>query len=92
MTINDVPARYQPLYRQAMGGKSRKAAIRCFCLECVGWNEAEARLCTAPTCPLYPYLRRGVEPLESTQTVGTASNTGSTRNRGCETVLAGGDG
>jgi hypothetical protein len=33
-------------------------AIRQFCLQCAGNSEAEARKCTAITCPLWP-LRMG---------------------------------
>lgn len=50
-----VPAKYRKLYESAYTGRSRKAAMRAFCLECVGWSEAEVRLCTAPACPLWPY-------------------------------------
>ena len=42
-------------YLRAMSGKSMAAAIHSQCLECVGWEREEVRLCTAPACPLYPY-------------------------------------
>ena len=42
-------------YVRAMGGKSLKAAVKAFCMECVGWQREEVRLCTALACPLYPY-------------------------------------
>ena len=43
---------------------TRKYAIRNFCLECMGYNAAEVRRCTAPECWLYPYrLGRGETPL-----------------------------
>jgi len=30
-------------------------AVKYFCRECMGFNAAEVRRCTAPHCPLYPY-------------------------------------
>lgn len=36
-------------------------AIRRFCVECSGGNEAEARKCTAVVCPLWP-MRMGHNP------------------------------
>lgn len=57
--LSDAPAKYRGLYRKAWEGKSRKAAIRAFCLECVGWSEHEVRLCAAPACPLYEFRQNG---------------------------------
>lgn len=42
-------------YKKAMRGKSMKAAIKSFCLECVQWQKEEVRKCTDLACPLYPY-------------------------------------
>jgi hypothetical protein len=42
-------------YKRAMRGRSMKAAIKAFCLECVCWQKEEVRRCTALACPLYPY-------------------------------------
>ena len=50
-----IPRKYQGIYDRAMSGKSRKAAIRAFCLECCGWERNEVALCTDPGCPLFPY-------------------------------------
>ena len=36
-------------------------AIRAFCLDCVGGNPNEVKLCTAPGCALYPF-RLGRNP------------------------------
>ena len=55
----DVPKKYRRLYQKAMSGKSRRAALRCHCLMCVSWRASEVTLCTAPTCPLYPYRLGG---------------------------------
>ena len=57
--LSDVPKKYRQLYRRAWERKSRKAAIRAFCLECDGWSENEVRLCTAPACPLYEFRLKG---------------------------------
>ena len=64
----DVPLKFLPMYRRAMSGRSRKAATRVFCLQCVGWLEREVELCTAHNCPLFPYRKGGAESLESTNT------------------------
>ena len=34
---------------------TRGKAIRFHCLDCCGWDQIEVRLCTAYTCPLWPY-------------------------------------
>jgi len=53
--LPQIPGKYRSLYLRAWGGKSRKAATRAFCLECVGYNAAEVGRCTDGACPLYPY-------------------------------------
>jgi len=50
-----IPPRHRALYEQAMKGKSRKAAMRVFCLECCGYEIKEVFLCSDVECPLYPY-------------------------------------
>jgi hypothetical protein len=50
-----IPKQYPATYDRAMTGKSRKAAMRAFCLECCGWQIKEVFLCTDLACPLYPY-------------------------------------
>lgn len=50
-----IPKQFRKLYEQAMGGKSRDAAIQAHCLSCMGWQASEVPLCTATACPLYPY-------------------------------------
>ncbi|HUU83551.1 MAG TPA: hypothetical protein VM243_08610 [Phycisphaerae bacterium] len=67
MRIEDVPERYRSLYRRAMTGRSRKAAIRAHCLMCCGWQSVEVEKCTARMCPLYPY-RLSSTPTEATVT------------------------
>ena len=51
----DVPTKYRELYQKAMAVKSRRAAIRCHFLACVGWSARDVALCTATECPLYRY-------------------------------------
>jgi len=53
--LAQIPARQRPIFLRAWAGKSRKTAIRAFCLECFGYESAEVNRCTAPACPLYPY-------------------------------------
>lgn len=55
----NLPTAYRNLYRQAMTGRSRQAAIRVFCLECVSYVREEVRQCTDQGCPLYPYRLAG---------------------------------
>ena len=52
--LRQMPKLYRGLYDRAMAGKSRKAAMHAFCLEC-GWQIREVHLCTDPACPLHPY-------------------------------------
>jgi len=57
--LKEIPATnqgdYRKTYQRAMTGKSRKAAIKSFCLECVHWEREEIRRCTYRKCPLHPY-------------------------------------
>jgi len=57
--LRDAPAWCRGVYRRAWQGRSRKAAIRAFCLECVGWSPSEVRRCTAPACPLFEFRLKG---------------------------------
>jgi hypothetical protein len=57
--VNEYPPSTRESYRRAMEGRSRKAAIRAFCVMCMGYQPHHVRGCTAPWCPLYPY-RLGV--------------------------------
>ena len=57
--LQDAPAKFRRLYKRAWQKKSRKAAIRAFCLECMCWSPAEVAQCEAPSCPLYEYRSSG---------------------------------
>lgn len=50
-----IPDIYKAAYDKAMEGKSKTAAIKAFCLECICWQREGIRKCTATACPLYPY-------------------------------------
>lgn len=47
-----VPVQRRGTYARAVNG-SVAAAVRAFCLECVGWQRADVTGCTALACPLY---------------------------------------
>ena len=51
----EIPRRYRGVYDKAVQGKSRKAAMRAFCLECCGWIAQEVRRCTDQACPFHRY-------------------------------------
>lgn len=51
------PPRARGIYRRAMSGLSRKAAMDAFCIGCMGYNPHLVADCTAPQCALYPYRR-----------------------------------
>jgi hypothetical protein len=51
--LHQMPPKYRPAYRRAVKGKSLRAAVNAFCLECCGWQSSEVTRCTDPGCPLY---------------------------------------
>ena len=53
------PRRYRDVYRRGRGRKSRQAAIRAFCVQCMGYQAHEVPGCTARSCPLFAYRLRG---------------------------------
>lgn len=55
----DIPQKCRKAYDRAMTGRSQSAAIRSFCLECVGYDREEVKACTDPACPLYAYRITG---------------------------------
>lgn len=57
--MRTVPKKYKGLYAKAIAKKSRKAAIRSFCLECVSYYPDEVKKCTDEGCPLYKYRVKG---------------------------------
>lgn len=59
MIRTDIPDKFCKLYDRAMKGRSQSAAIRSFCLECVGYAQDEVHVCTDHGCPLFPYRITG---------------------------------
>jgi len=53
--LQQMPKAFRRTYLAALKGTRRQAAIRSFCLMCMGWQRTEVPLCTDPACPLYPY-------------------------------------
>jgi len=53
-----IPKLYQALYDRAIAGRSRKAAMHSFCVECCGYEIREVYFCTDQACPLYAYRPR----------------------------------
>jgi hypothetical protein len=49
------PKLYRGIYDKAISGRSRKAAMHSFCVECCGYEIKEVHLCTDLGCCLYPY-------------------------------------
>jgi len=74
MNRSDIPKLYQGGYERAVSGRaSPRQAIKAFCLECVGYENAveEIRRCTDAGYPLYvyrPYRGRVRRAPESCQT------------------------
>ena len=64
-----IPKLYRGIYDKAVSGKSRKAAMHAFCLECVGWQIKEVFLCTSPQCTLYPYRPKPSVPQDAPQSL-----------------------
>ena len=51
--ITQMPSSYRACYKKAIGGKSLRASVNSFCLECVCWRIEEIRNCTDLSCPLF---------------------------------------
>lgn len=81
--IRRAPKAYQRGYLLALTGRvAARAAIRLFCLQCVGWSRPESAACTSRVCPLWQQGRRagcrdegrgaGRSPLETLLTPGVS--------------------
>ena len=63
--------------------KPASRAIRCFCLECCGYQQAEVDRCTAPECHLWPYrFGYGKSPDSVVENEKSATNTEQQAARG----------
>ncbi len=51
----DMPRIYRATYDKAVTGKSLRAAVNSFCVQCVMYQREEVRLCTSLECALWPY-------------------------------------
>ncbi len=55
MSSRNRPSHLARLYERADSGKSRAAAIKGFCLECMGYSRRDVERCSATECPLFKY-------------------------------------
>ena len=54
--LSTVPPKGRSLFLRVIDGRaSKRDAIKCMCLECVGWAWSEVTSCTATACPLHRY-------------------------------------
>lgn len=56
--IHELRAKFPRLAKSA-DKSSRKAAIRLFCLECMGGSPSDVRACDSKDCPLHNYRMGG---------------------------------
>lgn len=73
----DMPKVYRGIYDRAVSGKSLRACINSFCLECVCWQKKEVRLCTSLACSMYavrPYQKKAVKPAHSSKEASEGSD------------------
>lgn len=64
--LAQIPKLYRALYDRAITGRSRKAAMHSFCVECCGHEIREVYLCTDLACQLYAYRPQSrVSPVAS---------------------------
>jgi hypothetical protein len=53
--VERAPLSAKAILRRAYAGRSRLAAVRAMCLQCVAFVRSEAKACSSETCPLRPY-------------------------------------
>lgn len=78
--ISQMPRSYRAVYEKAVRGRSLRASINSFCLECICFQVEEIRNCSDKACPLWavrPYQSVVQDACEgrSTRTRGTMSST-----------------
>ena len=66
--VNEAPTSCKGIMERAYSGNSRTAAIKAFCLRCVGYIREDVRNCTALKCPLHQY--RPYQDGEEAETAG----------------------
>lgn len=52
---SQMPSSMQGIYRRAMTGRSRQAAMKSFCLECQGYDRKAVAECVARNCSLWRF-------------------------------------
>ena len=71
----EIPRKYRPAYFKGTGAKSRSAAIRSHCLECMGWSSSAVDSCDLEGCALWPYRApRAMAPDPDTETTGSEAS------------------
>jgi hypothetical protein len=94
---DDLKRKYPGLWERAYEKKQRAAAVRLFCLECMGDCQAEVSRCSEKSCPLYCFrtgnrvagAARGVDEGQNEEK--TAQNPSEQRNAVTEAVETAGD-
>ena len=66
----EIPEIHRADYDKAISGKSRKAAVKSFCLECMAWEKEEVRQCTSLECPLYLFRPYKPKPKQASEIAG----------------------
>ena len=51
----NMPRQFRRVYEIAQTGRSLRAAVNSTCIECMGYQFKDVRLCVSPQCPLFPY-------------------------------------
>ena len=51
----DIPRQYRKVYDMAMTGRSLRVAVNSQCIECMGYDFSEVKICCSSQCPLFPY-------------------------------------
>ena len=77
-----IPKLYRGIYDKAVTGKSRKAAMHVFCLECCGWQIKEVHACSDTGCSLYPYRPKPRASQEAPQSVPNEPELKNSNNKG----------
>ena len=77
-----IPKLYRSIYDRAIKGKSRKAAMHAFCLECCGWLIKEVHACSDTGCSLYPYRSKSSVPPDAPQSVPDKPESKNSENKG----------
>jgi len=78
----DTPKVYRASYDRAVSGRSLRAAVNSFCIQCVMYQREEVRLCTSLACGLWPY-----RPYQ-----GSSKNTSEGSDFGAESKNSGNEG